>query len=224
VCFEILAPTNQDFIKTNLNHCSSEPGLEMHCLILRSMCKCRFPNEAHGKETTRASIECNSPGATACGCETARESLSPGENRCPRNSPSAKSANGCNRGGHARHRGFIPNPMALQSGEAPLCWQWVRAYPPNCAIPARNSRPLKIRHCVVGEARYLTRNCDHLRQNQVGESSINLLPYHRPRDQCLDIPLEVILSQGILRFNSPFNSPAKTANIEVQEPKRNSFR
>jgi hypothetical protein len=24
--------------------------------------------------------------------------------------------------------------------------------------------------------------------------------------------------------NSPFNSPAKTANIEVQEPKRNSFR
>jgi hypothetical protein len=36
--------------------------------------------------------------------------------------------------------------------------------------------------------------------------------------------LEVIFSQGILRFNSPFNSPAKTANIEVQEPNRNSFR
>jgi hypothetical protein len=36
--------------------------------------------------------------------------------------------------------------------------------------------------------------------------------------------LEARLSHGILRFSLPFNSSAKTANIEVQQPKRNSFR
>jgi hypothetical protein len=54
------------------------------------------------------SIECNRPGVVVCGCATAWESLSPGEKRCLRKHPSAKSADGCNRGGRVHDRGFIP--------------------------------------------------------------------------------------------------------------------